>query len=113
MNVLCTDNRFELIAKYKNELIEGTNIETSEEEMKVIDTILFRFWQMGWLDKLEEPQVIRCKGCKWWEREAEDSPMGYCHACKHGHYSRHWEIHIIRTYEEDFFCADAERREEE
>ena len=60
-----------------------------------------------------ESQIIRCKDCKWWERTAEDSPMGYCHACKHGHYSRHWEIHIIRTYEEDFFCADAELKEEE
>lgn len=53
MNDLCTDNRFELIEKYKKELIESTNIETDPEEMKVIDNILFRFWQMGWLDKLE------------------------------------------------------------
>ena len=55
-----------------------------------------------------EPEVIRCKDCRWWDRESEDSPIGYCHACKHGHYSRHWEISIRRTYEEDFFCADAE-----
>ena len=55
-----------------------------------------------------EPEVIRCKDCKWWDRKSKDSPMGYCHACKHGHYSRHWEISIRRTYEEDFFCADAE-----
>lgn len=49
---LCVDNRFELIEKYKQKLIEATNIETSPEEMAVIDNILFRFWQMGWLDKL-------------------------------------------------------------
>ena len=49
-----TDDRFELIAKYKQKLIETTNIESSPEEMKIIDNILFRFWQMGWLDKLEE-----------------------------------------------------------
>lgn len=55
-----------------------------------------------------EAKIIHCKDCKWWDRESEDSPMGYCHACKHGHYSRHWEISIRRTYEEDFFCADAE-----
>ena len=51
---MCTDNRFELIKKYKELLIEGTNIETSANEMAVIDNILFRVWQMGWLNKLEE-----------------------------------------------------------
>ena len=60
-----------------------------------------------------EPEIIYCKDCRWWDREAEDSPIGYCHACKHSHYSRHWEINIRRTYEEDFFCADAEPKEEE
>lgn len=50
----CDDNRFELIAKYKQELVEATNIESSPDEMSVIDNILFRFWQMGWLEKLEE-----------------------------------------------------------
>ena len=47
------DNRLELIAKYKKELIENTNITTSLKEMLVLDYILFRFWQMGWLDKLD------------------------------------------------------------
>ena len=51
---VCTDNRFELIAKYKQLLIDSTNIETAHGEMAVIDSILFRCWQMGWLDKLEE-----------------------------------------------------------
>ena len=60
-----------------------------------------------------QPEIIRCKDCRWWDRRADGSPMGYCHACKHGHYSRHWEISIIRTYEENFFCADAERRTDE
>lgn len=49
MNEICTDNRFDLIAKYKQDLLNGTNIETSPDEMAVIDNILFRFWQMGWL----------------------------------------------------------------
>ena len=53
MDDICTDNRLELIEKFKKELIESTNIETSPEEMRVIDNILFRFWQMGWLDKLD------------------------------------------------------------
>ena len=52
-NTICEDNRFELIAKYKQQLIEGTNIENSPDEMAVIDNILFRCWQMGWLDILE------------------------------------------------------------
>lgn len=50
---LCTDNRFELIEKYKKKLIEATNIEDSQDEMNVLGDILFRFWQMGWLDRLE------------------------------------------------------------
>ena len=54
----CNDNRFELIEKYKRKLIEHTNIETNKEEMSVIDNILFRFWQMGWLNVLE-----RDNGC--------------------------------------------------
>lgn len=49
MDNICTDNRFEIIEKYKKDLIESTNIEDSPEEMAVIDNILFRFWQMGWL----------------------------------------------------------------
>ena len=53
MNEVCSDNRFELIEKYKNKLIESTNIEDDADDMKAIDSILFRFWQMGWLDKLE------------------------------------------------------------
>lgn len=48
---VCGDNRFEIIEKAKTALIESTNIETSEDEMKVIDNFLFRCWQMGWLDK--------------------------------------------------------------
>ncbi len=55
MSDMCDDNRFELIEKYKKELIEATNIETAPDEMAVLDDILYRFWQMGWLDKLELP----------------------------------------------------------
>lgn len=58
MSELCTDNRFELIEKYKQKLIDGTNIETASDEMAVIDNILFRFWQMGWLDKLETVEAF-------------------------------------------------------
>ena len=58
-----------------------------------------------------QPEIVRCKDCKWWDKK-EDSPLGYCHAAKHCHYSPHWEIQIYRTYPADFFCADGERRSE-
>lgn len=60
-------------------------------------------------DKVE---VIRCKDCRWWDK-VENANYGYCHAIKHSYYSRHWEISIRRTYEEDFYCADAEPQQEE
>ena len=54
MNEICNDNRFDLVAYFKQKLIEATNIETSPDEMKCIDNILCRMWQMGWLEKLLE-----------------------------------------------------------
>lgn len=64
MSNMIDDNRFVLIEKYKQRLIEGTNISDRQEEMAVLDSILFRFWQMGWLDKLEEePHEIGYDDC--------------------------------------------------
>ena len=54
---MCNDNRFELIEKAKQKLLKATNIETSQDEMKVLDSILFRVWQLGWLDNLEGPKT--------------------------------------------------------
>ena len=57
----CGDNRFEIIAKAKKYLLENTNIETSKDEMKVLDNFLFRLWQCGWLkqfDDSKEPYYI-------------------------------------------------------
>lgn len=53
MNEVCGDNRFEMISKAKNHLIESTNIETAADEMKVLDSFLYRCWQMGWLDRYD------------------------------------------------------------
>lgn len=50
---MCDDNREEVIKICREKLIEGTNIEDSPEEMAVIDSILTRLWQMGWLDKIK------------------------------------------------------------
>ena len=65
MMEMCGDNRFEVIARAKEHLLDATNIETSEEEMAVFDNFLFRCWQMGWLDKYDEkietePKWIPC-----------------------------------------------------
>lgn len=51
MMEMCGDNRFEIIEKAKNDILEATNINTSPDEMKVLDNFLFRCWQMGWLNK--------------------------------------------------------------
>lgn len=58
---MCGDNRFVLIEKYKRKLINSTNIETSPDEMAVLDDILFRCWQMGWLDSLEKQTAKKPK----------------------------------------------------
>ena len=67
-----------------------------------------------WLKEVPsaQPEIVRCKECKWWDKK-DGSPVGYCHAAKHGYYSGHWEIEIYRTYKEDFYCADGEREGEE
>ena len=56
-NEVCGDNRFEIIEKAKQDLLKSTNIQTSEDEMQVIDNILFRCWQMGWLEKYNQPKT--------------------------------------------------------
>ena len=58
---MCGDNRFEIIARAKKALLEGTNIDMCPDEMAVIGNILFRCWQMGWLDRYDEPQTERNK----------------------------------------------------
>lgn len=49
----CGDNRFEIIEAAKRRLIEATNIDDRLDEMAVIDSVLFRIWQMGWLPGCE------------------------------------------------------------
>ena len=58
-------------------------------------------------------QIVRCRDCKWWDRKDDNSHYGYCHACKHGYHSEHWQIGIYRVYKEDFFCADGEKEEQD
>lgn len=103
MSDMCNDNRFELVAKYKAKLIEATNIDTSADEMAVIDNILFRMWQMGWLDRLEQPTagavpVVRCKDCKYCYAEGFVNVRNVC--------EKHYDFGNV---DDDFFCADGER----
>ncbi len=51
MGDICGDNRFIIIERAKEDILQSTNIESSKDEMKVLDNFLFRCWQMGWLDK--------------------------------------------------------------
>ena len=68
---ICGDNRFEIIERAKKHLLDATNIDTSADEMKVLDDFLYRCWQMGWLDRYDTadtPQTdcgkpIECDGC--------------------------------------------------
>lgn len=57
MMEVCGDNRFEVIEKAKVDLIESTNISGSQDEMQVLDSILFRAWQMGWLAKYDKKNM--------------------------------------------------------
>ena len=54
MNNMCGDNRFKIIKKAKEALMNSTNIDTSPDEMKVLDNFLFRCWQMDWLKMYED-----------------------------------------------------------
>ena len=54
MGEICGDDRFELIARAKQKLLDATNIDSRPDEIAVLDNILFRCWQMGWLDQLRD-----------------------------------------------------------
>ena len=118
---VCNDNRFEIIAKAKADLLEGTNIETDEAEMAVIDNILFRCWQMGWLDRYDRKtensseKPNNCETCKHWDclinadwectlkecnYEPKDEPQKiYCPKCGRSDY--------IRDLKKDFGVKDS------
>lgn len=57
MPEICGDNRFEIIEKAKKDILEATNISISPDEMWVLDSFLFRCWQMGWLDKYDSTKM--------------------------------------------------------
>lgn len=63
-------------------------------------------------DVKPQPEIIRCKDCRWWDKHG-DYDNGYCMAAKHGYWSEHWDITIRRVYKGDFYCADAEPKGEQ
>lgn len=65
MNMTCGDNRFVIIQKAKDALLGSTNIDSRPDEMAVLDSILFRAWQMGWLDQYEPDYKERMKKEYW------------------------------------------------
>lgn len=64
-------------------------------------------------DAEPERNIIRCADCKWWDRLEDGHPYGYCRACRSGEHSERWEISIRRQCRMDFYCADAEPKENE
>ena len=93
MGDVCTDGRFALIERFKRDLVEATNIETSPEEMAVLDSILFRMWQMGWLDRLEQPAASP------WRRVEEPPKEGtWCVIAKHSYLQPHNLFYDIAHY---------------
>ena len=54
MGDICGDNRFIIIERAKEDILQSTNIESRKDEMKVLDNFLFRCWQMGWLYKYDK-----------------------------------------------------------
>ena len=86
----CNDDRFELIGKAREKLLDCTNIESRADEMAVLDSVLFRCWQMGWLDQLRDDQgcetwgggAMRCGGCAWFDGDGwldeQGHGMGVC-----------------------------------
>lgn len=62
----CDDERFEIISQAKKDIIEKTNIAENElsMELPLLDGILMRVWQVGWLNKKpaewsDEDEVMR------------------------------------------------------
>ena len=108
---ICGDNRFEIIAKAKADLLEGTNIETDEAEMAVIDNILFRCWQMGWLDRYDrktESNSEKPNNCECEPRKEQN----FCGKCRYLYRDFKYGLSCYRLMDNEP-CKYEERKESE
>lgn len=82
MGDMCGDSRFEIIAEAKKKIIESTNIESSPDEMKVLDSFLFRAWQMRWLPESKDKKSFE-ELCEDFDEfcQQRNCPEGPCHEC--------------------------------
>lgn len=55
--ICCGDDRFKIIGEARKDIIEKTNIAENEfsMELPLLDGILTRVWQVGWLNKKQKP----------------------------------------------------------
>ena len=100
MSDMCDDNRFEIIEKAKKHILEATNIDTSPEEMKVLDNFLFRCWQMGWLDKYDSRNITGLEFRNELVRRLNENADRYVGGTCDGHYYPETELfEVDEVYE--------------
>ena len=78
MSETCGDNRFEIIKRAKEDLLASTNIQGHFGELTLLDNLLFRAWQMGWLDQYEPDYKERMKKEYWQLKERYDKLHKMC-----------------------------------
>ena len=66
MSTLCGDNRFVIIQRAMEDMIASTNIVLNSGEARaILEHLLFKAWQMGWLDMYEPDHKERMKKEYW------------------------------------------------
>lgn len=97
-------------------------IKIGQRSGKALESAINYLHNIGWLQEHDriltesaEPKwkIIRCADCKWWDRLEEGHPYGDCRACRSGTQTERWDIHIQRQSKFDFYCADAEPKEDD
>lgn len=111
MSDIITDNRFEVIGKAKEHLLEATNIETSPDEMAVLDSFLFRCWQMGWLKQYD---VAPVKHGRWIEYgENKDGTHNICCSVCDGFFRSKGHANSCYTRNKYRYCHNCGARMDE
>lgn len=74
----CGDNRFEIVQKAKDDILENTNIGYLLDDIRDLDSFLFSAWQMGWLYKYEPDYKERMKKEYWQLKDRYDKLHQMC-----------------------------------